>query len=224
MMIIAGLPPATHQLVMSFTDQLIKDGLLTKILGLLDSLTVEGEVAALEKGRAVGPAHHRRQIVELVQEQRACLSECLFLWAVQTPPTRDHTLLIIKHLKKMKIDGGVSTDAKGDDGKGQSSPDVSKVTVDVVTVSLCMTMMSCFNIGEDNSDQSDDSSLNDQLPLLSDATFLPSVHAELTNVSRGGEPCNYGLLIAGCCLCVARETSGGVAGCVHWSNWLGQFF
>ena len=38
-----------------------------------------------------------------------------------------------------------------------------------------------------------------------------------------------GLLIQtpGCvfvCLCVARETSGGVSGCVQWSNWLGQFF
>ena len=142
-----------------------------KILNLLNSTSVEREISALEKGRAVGPAHHRRQIVELVQEQRACLSDCLFVWAVQTPPGRDSTLEIIKHLKKVKMDSG-----------GQSSPDVAKVTVDVVTVSLIMTVMSCFNIGEDSGDFSDDPSTNDLYPLLSDATFLPSVHAELINV------------------------------------------
>ena len=164
----------------SFTDQLISDGLVTRILSLLDSLCVEGELAALEKGRAVGPAHHRRQIVELVLEQRACLADCLFVWAVQTPPGKDHTLQIIKHLKKVKVDCGKSVVA-GDSG-GQSSPDVTMVTVDMVTVSLCMTVMSCFNIGEESRDQSEESSLGNQYPLLSDATFLPSVHAELTNV------------------------------------------
>ena len=181
-LITVGLPPATDQLVTSFTDQLISDGLVTRILSLLDSLSVEGELAALEKGRAVGPAHHRRQIEELVRDQRACLADCLFVWAVQTPPGKDHTLQIIKHLKKVKVDSGKSVVAAGSDSGGQSLPDITKVTVDMVTVSLCMTVMSCFNIGEESGDQSDESSLGDQYPLLTDATFLPSVHAELTSV------------------------------------------
>ena len=195
-MFIAGLPPATHQLVMSFTEQLVKDGLLTRILTLLGVVNEGAELAALERGRALGDAHHRRQVVEMIRDQRACLTDCLLLWVVQTPPTRDHTLQLIKHLKTTEIDGWKS-DAKTDDG-GQSSPDVSTATIDMATVSLCVTIMSCFNIGEGALDPSDDSWSNDQFPILSDPTFLPSVHAELTNVSYGGEDPLVGELICRC--------------------------
>ena len=151
---------------------------------------MSGELASLAKGRAVGDAHHKRQLVEMIEEQRSCLADCLFLWAVQTPFGREQTLEIIKHVKTIKLSGEESNSKKGDSG-GQSStsgsappPVVGKVTVDMVTVSLCMTVMACFNIGEDSVDRSDDSLLNDQYPLLSDSAFLPAVHAELTNVSQ----------------------------------------
>ena len=166
---------------MSFTDQLLKDGLFSRILNLLDQLNESDELAALEKGRAVGGARHRRQIVELIRDQRACLADCLFLWCVQTPPTLDHTLQIITHIKKIKLAGGNSPSTQSDTGGQSSSNDVAKVTVDVVTVSLCMTVLACFNIGEGEIDEV--SNANSHYPLLSDPTFLPTVHAEVTNVS-----------------------------------------
>ena len=184
-MLITGLSPATHQLVTSFTDQLLKDGLISHILSLLDSISVTTELAALEKGRAVGGARHRRQIVELIREQRACLADSLFLFFVQTPPTLDHTLLVIKHMKKTKLDG---EELPGDGVEGQSSKDVSKVTVDMATVTLCMSVLACCNIGEETVDHSDVATGNSCYPILSDATFLPSVHAELINVSCRGVP------------------------------------
>lgn len=182
-----GLTPATIQLITSYTDQLLKDGLLTRILNLLDQITVSGELASLAKGRAVGHAHHKRQLVELIEEQRSGLADCLFLWAVQTPFGKDETIQIISHLEKMKLNGEELGSDDGDSG-GQSSaptlPAVDKVTVDVVTVSLCMTVMACFNIGEGFDDGNEDSSLGDQYPFIADISFLPAVHNELVNVSR----------------------------------------
>ena len=156
------------------------------------------ELARLARGRAVGDAQHKRQIVEMIREQRSCLADCLFLWAVQTPFAKDECLEIVKHVKKMKISGEEipAANSNGGAGGGQSSTSaaapaasgvvgkatVDKVTVDTVTVSLCMTVMACFNIGEDSVEQSDDSLINDQYPLLSDSSLLPAVHAELTNV------------------------------------------
>ena len=198
----SGLTPATSHLITSYTDQLLKDGLLTRILNLLDQINVSDELARLAKGRAVGDAQHKRQIVEMVREQRSSLADCLFLWAVQTPFGKDECLEIIQHVKKMKISGEEtpSTNSNGDTSGGQSSTSgsapsapatvnkatVDTVTVDTVTVSLCMTVMACFNIGEDSVDQNDDSLISDHYPLLSDSSFLPAVHAELINV-RGRE-------------------------------------
>lgn len=181
----SGLTPATIQLITSYTDQLLKDGVLSRILNLLEQINVAGELAGLGKGRAVGHAHHKRQLVELIEEQRSCLADCLFLWAVQTPFGKDETLQIITHVKKMKLNGEKSGSTEGDSG-GQSSatpalPAVDKVTVDVVTVSLCMTVMACFNIGEGCEEE--ESSITDHYPLLSDSSFLTAVHSELANVS-----------------------------------------
>ena len=186
------------QLITSYTDRLLKDGLLTRVLNLLDQINVSDELARLAKGRAIGDAQHKRQIVEMIQEQRSCLSDCLFLWAVQTPFGKDECLEIIKHMKKMKISGEEepAANSNGSTRGGQSSTAgsapsapgktmVDKVTVDTVTVSLCMTVMACFNIGEDSVDSvdwCDDPLVNEQYPLLSDSSFLPVVHAELIDV------------------------------------------
>ena len=183
----AGLIPATLQLITSYTDQLLKDGLVTRILAQLDSINLSDELVNLERGRAIGDPRHRRQIVEMIEEQRMCLVDCLFLWAVQTPFGKDETLEIIHYIRNISVNSTASDD-KGDSG-GQSStvesavqPVVGKVTVDMVTVSLCMTVLACFNIGEDAVNQSDDSLLSDHYPLLSDATFLPAVHTDLNEV------------------------------------------
>ena len=182
---VTGLPAATHQLVTTYTDQLLKDGIITRILTLLNRISVSGELARLEKGRAIGSGHHRRQIVELIEGQRSCLSDCLFLWSVQTPFGREETIQMIEHVRKIKVcSGDESSPVSGGNSSGSTASQsmVAKATVDVVTVSLCMTMMSCFNIGEDTVDQSDDSLLSDHYPLLSDASFLPAIHAEITKV------------------------------------------
>ena len=189
----------------AYTNQLLQDGIVDRVLNLLDRISVSGELDSLAKARAVGGVDHRRQLVDLIEELRLSLADCLFLWAVQTPFAKDETLLILHHLKKVVILGEqkpvsqpAATSTTGDAG-GQSSTasaagDSSQeqasgmgtvaamTTVDIVTVSLYLTVVACFNVGEELASDSDNSHRS-SYPLLTDPSFLPAVHAEIANVS-----------------------------------------
>ena len=105
-----GLSPAIVTLVTAFTAQLFEEGLVGKILGLLESVTVEGELSILAKGKGIGGPKHRQEIVELVTEQRAVLADCLLFWACQNPFPREETLKVLQCLKKVQVrcrEGGV---------------------------------------------------------------------------------------------------------------------
>ena len=65
-------------LIMNFTNGLFENGVVEKILKLLDGLSVEGELEKLHKGRAVGDDRHGAQLVDLIEEERSLLAECLF--------------------------------------------------------------------------------------------------------------------------------------------------
>ena len=80
-------------LIMNFTNELFENGLVEKILKLLDGLSVEGELEKLHKGRAVGDDRHGAQPVDLIEEERSLLAECLFYWACQNPFPSEQTIV-----------------------------------------------------------------------------------------------------------------------------------
>ena len=141
-----GLSGPVVSLVTSFTDQLFADGLVDKILSLLDKIDVEKELESLSKGRAVGSQRHRQQLVELIQEQRTCLADCLFYWACQNPFPKEATLKIFHHLKKLKLTDGDSS-VLGAPPFSSSSAGVPN-PLDPVALSLFQTLLACFNIGD----------------------------------------------------------------------------
>ena len=149
-----GLSSATVGLITSFTDQLFADGLVDKILNLLDKIDVEKEIDNLSKGRAVGGARHRQQLVELIQEQRTCLADCLFYWACQNPLPKEATLKLLRYLKKLKLsdDGDSSSTVPSIFGPPPSSSSSSSSSppkpLDPVVLSLFHTLLACFNIGD----------------------------------------------------------------------------
>lgn len=137
-------------LVTSFTDQLFTDGLVDKILSLLDKIDVQQELESLSKGRAVGGPSHRQQLAELIQEQRTCLADCLFYWACQNPFPKEATLKIFHHLKKLKLtdeDSSSTAPSSLAAPPPSSSPGVPK-PLDPVALSLFQTLLACFNIGD----------------------------------------------------------------------------
>ena len=152
-----GLTQATVNFVTSFTDELFADGLVKKILDLINSISVKEELEKLAKGRAIGDAKHRQQIIDYINEQRSCLADCLLHWACQNPFPKDETLLLYCHLQKMKVEpvpeeggaksaGGVGSKVVGKAGAVGGAKE--ELRLDAVGVALFSTLLACFNIGD----------------------------------------------------------------------------
>ena len=152
-----GLTQATVNFVTSFTDELFADGLVKKIFDLINSISVKEELEKLAKGRAIGDAKHRQQIIDYINEQRSCLADCLLHWACQNPFPKDETLLLYNHLQKMKVEpvpeeggaklaGGVGSKVVGKAGVVGGAKE--EIRLDAVGVALFSTLLACFNIGD----------------------------------------------------------------------------
>ena len=144
-----GLTPPIVTLITNFTDQLFKDGLVDKILHLLDNITVEGELKKLAEGKGVGGAQHRQEIVDFVKEQRAGLADCLLYWACQNPFPKEETMKILHYLQKIRLD--TPSNVEGGGG-GATLPRQQMARVykhmDTVSLSLYHTFLACLNIGD----------------------------------------------------------------------------
>ena len=99
---------------MSYEKRILKDytrylkitlhflGLVTKLLNLLEELTLQNELARLQEGQAIGNEKHQRQLVDLITEQRLLLAEALFCLACQTPLSKAETLKVLGYLKNVR--------------------------------------------------------------------------------------------------------------------------
>ena len=145
-----GLNQATVNLVTSFTDNLFSDGLVKKVLNLIDLISVKDELEKLAKGRAIGDAKHRHQIVEFIKEQRSCLADCLLHWACQNPFPKEETLQLFVHLQRRKLDATQLDEGQGVGGGDKAGGGEKKeaVCLDTVDLTLFHTLLACFNIGE----------------------------------------------------------------------------
>lgn len=146
-----GLNQATMNLVTSFTDELFADGLVKKILDLVNSISVKEELEKLAKGRAIGDSKHRQQIIDYVKEQRSCLADCLLHWACQNPFPKEETLKLFNYLKATKLEAEVASEGQEMDRDGQvvgGERKIEAVHLDAVNVTLFHALLACFNIGE----------------------------------------------------------------------------
>ena len=169
-----NLPPATAALVNSFTEQLYREGVVDKILRLLDNISVERELerhAFLEKkggGGTIGVvsdvgvalARHQEDIAGLVREQRQGLAECLLYWTSQTPFGKEETMKMIKYLRKVPVRTAhnCTPGTGGDESQGGGAiegylsrgVEEERLYGAMDPVSLCLfhTLLACFNIGD----------------------------------------------------------------------------
>ncbi|XP_058819266.1 nuclear pore complex protein Nup205 [Topomyia yanbarensis] len=154
-------PTEITQLITAYTDALVADGVLEKILDLLEELDVTKELDVLTTNRALGPPKHHRQVLELFEEIRLLLATCLFNWAAQCGLPRGTTLKLIRHLAKYK-----ST--------------VSSGGIDNVTLALQMALMygldmSVIQRREDGED------IVKRLAMVKDTEFIETVMEALSS-------------------------------------------
>ena len=75
-------------------------GLVTKLLNLINEITLKNQLSKLQQGQALGNEKHQLQLIDLITEQRLLLAESLFCLACQTPLSKVETLKLLSHLKK----------------------------------------------------------------------------------------------------------------------------
>lgn len=83
-------------LITSYTDSLVSEGILKKIIETLDSLDVTKELELLTKNRALGPPKHHRMVLDLYEDIRLNLASALFNYAAQSGLPKDVTLQLIR--------------------------------------------------------------------------------------------------------------------------------
>ncbi|KAM8860542.1 nuclear pore complex protein Nup205 isoform 2-T2 [Synchiropus picturatus] len=142
-----------------FTDELMANGLTKRILTLVSEISVTREFERLQKERGLGNEKHRRDVSDFINECRQALADSLFLWACQSPLTKDDTLALIGHLEK------VTAQADG--------------SLDGVNLALVMALLYCLDVSFIEQGLEDREDLLQVLPLLTERNYVSAVHSRL---------------------------------------------
>ncbi|XP_065186434.1 nuclear pore complex protein Nup205-like [Sycon ciliatum] len=94
-----GVSDELSTLATNFTDGLIKEGLVGKILELLRGINEQTIIEKLQEGRGVGGDVHQRQLGALIDEQRGLLADVLFSVSCQTALSKGDVLLLLQYLR-----------------------------------------------------------------------------------------------------------------------------
>lgn len=155
------VPQDVINLITVYTDSLIADGILNRILELLNTLDLTQERATLSENRALGPPKHYRQVMDFFEEIRLQLAMTLFCHAAQNGLPRDTTLKLIQYLSKYK-------------------PDDSRGGIDDVTLALLMALLYAVDLSALQR-REDGEEVITQLPLVNDPGYAKAVFDALSD-------------------------------------------
>lgn len=143
------------RLVTNYTDSLVSDGLLNRIVDLLESLDITKEMEILSENRALGSPKHHRQVISLFEDIRLQLASTLFCWSAQCGLKKDTTIKLINYLAKYK-----PNDARGG--------------IDDVTLAALMALLYAFDLSVFQRREDGEEAVK-RLPIVSENGFAQSV-------------------------------------------------
>lgn len=163
-----GLSSNVVALVTSFTDGLFQNNLVENILQLLKEINVEKELEKLAEGKAIKDAQHKQQIVDLIDETKYALADCLFYWACQNPFPQAAILKVLKELKQLP--------ATNEDHQ----------QLNYIYLSLFFTLLVSFQAGDSTQDATtlDSSLIDEHYPLIADTNSVPAIHKAITKKEK----------------------------------------
>lgn len=151
----ADAPPAVTALITAYTNGLVADGLLVRVLDQLERLDVTAELALLSENRALGRPKHHRQVLDLFEDIRVQLAGVLFARAAQQGLPREVAVRLIRHLARYKPSG-----ARGG--------------MDNVTLTLVMALLYALDLSVLQRHE-DSEQLVRQLPIVAEPGFAQAV-------------------------------------------------
>ena len=159
-----GASDNVTEYITKYTESLLEDGLVDKILTFLKTNEWNKEVMLLQKNLALGNAKHRRQVYDLFSDIRQGVADCLFAYAGQSGLPRQDVIRLMDHLSKIKTTEGTASGA-----------------LDEVNVTLTMALMYSLDAGALNKNSEE---AFQALPMMSDLSFIPTMHRKIANVSQ----------------------------------------
>ncbi|KAF6214486.1 hypothetical protein GE061_009229 [Apolygus lucorum] len=103
--------PQVSDYVTAYTDELLDDGIIPKILSVLEAMDVNKEKELLQQNRALGPPRYQQQVLELYESTRQALAETVFLWSAQSGLPKEPCFALLNHLRSCKRNVADSPDA-----------------------------------------------------------------------------------------------------------------
>ncbi|XP_076311365.1 nuclear pore complex protein Nup205 isoform X1 [Tachypleus tridentatus] len=154
-----GLNNELVSIITKYTDQLKEEGLIMKVLDLLEQIDLTKELDKLQKNRALGGPRYRKQVVNMIEEICQSLAEIIFCWACQGMLTKQETLRLITHLA---VHSGTCADG----------------TLDNSTLTLVMALMYAIDVGPLQTCADTDEVVQNLLLIVNTSTAI-AVHKEL---------------------------------------------
>lgn len=153
-------PHEVTKLVSNYTNSLVADGILLRILEQLEQMDITKELALLSENRALGKPKHHRQVLDLFEEMRMQLANTLFCRAAQSGLPKDVTIALIKFLAKYK-------------------PANARGGIDNVTLALLQSLLYALDLSvlQKHEDSAD---LVRRLPIIAEPGYAAGVLEALT--------------------------------------------
>ncbi|XP_014204256.1 nuclear pore complex protein Nup205 [Copidosoma floridanum] len=111
---ILDVPIILTKQITNYTNKLQEDGLLDRILQLLEEMDSTKEQDLLEQNRALGDAKHQFMVMKLFNDTRQDLADILYMWSAQSslPSTAMFRLLALLQKKNPESEVGKSSSDK----------------------------------------------------------------------------------------------------------------
>ncbi|KAG8189490.1 hypothetical protein JTE90_018142 [Oedothorax gibbosus] len=100
-----GISSEVASIIMRFTNQLKDEGIIMKVIDLLEKTDISKELELLHRNRALGGPRYRKQVTDLITEIKQTLAEILFGWTCQGSLTQQEVLRLISFLSKQSVVG-----------------------------------------------------------------------------------------------------------------------
>ncbi|XP_076756718.1 nuclear pore complex protein Nup205 [Xylocopa sonorina] len=160
-------PIALLRHITEYTNKLQEDGLLDRILSLLEQLDPVKEQELLEKNRALGGPKHRYMVMKLYNDSRQDLADILYLWSAQSSLPNTILFRLISLLETRKIESEATEEGP-----------------DKVTLALVMSVLNAINFSSLHSRENGEELIS-SMPLIAEKGTHEELYQKLisTNIN-----------------------------------------
>ncbi|XP_043593371.1 nuclear pore complex protein Nup205 isoform X1 [Bombus pyrosoma] len=161
-------PIALLRHITEYTNKLQEDGLLDRILSLLEKMDPVKEQDLLEKNRALGGSKHRYMVMKLYNDSRQDLADILYLWSAQSSLPNPILFRLLSLLQTKQID------------------ETYEGGMDKVTLAIIMSVLNAINFSSLHSHENGEELIN-SMPLIAERGAHDELYQKLISMNINWE-------------------------------------